>query len=199
MGDVASLNCVYLLAPCRENLPINCILILSVKFPRVFFFSCIETTPSPGLWWIYDPLFTLHSCLSCSYSLLIPSNGCFYVCAKKCKHKYSVLRVHTYTEVQYAIINKWMGGWMDKWIYTDTCPLLQWHAAVVVKATKKLQWWKTSQSCWEAIFCFMPAEIYGSGLGISGLSDPPTVRDSLAYKWCIPEVSILTFFSKLIK
>lgn len=31
-GDLASLNCVYLLAPCRENLPINCILILSANF-----------------------------------------------------------------------------------------------------------------------------------------------------------------------
>lgn len=37
MGEVSSLNCVYLLAPCHENLPINCILILSANFPRVFF------------------------------------------------------------------------------------------------------------------------------------------------------------------
>lgn len=36
-GEVSSLNCVYLLAPCRENLPINCMLILSLNDPMVFF------------------------------------------------------------------------------------------------------------------------------------------------------------------
>lgn len=33
--DVSSLDCVYLLAPCRENLPINCMLILSVNYPTI--------------------------------------------------------------------------------------------------------------------------------------------------------------------
>lgn len=37
-GEVSSLNCVYLLAPCRENLPIICVLILSVNGPMIFFF-----------------------------------------------------------------------------------------------------------------------------------------------------------------
>lgn len=68
-GTVASLNCVYLLAPCRENLPINCILILSANFQVflfifLFFFplsplSLILCCPAATTGWIYDPLFTL--------------------------------------------------------------------------------------------------------------------------------------------
>ncbi len=36
VGMVSSLNCVYLLSPCRENLPINCMLILSGNDPIIF-------------------------------------------------------------------------------------------------------------------------------------------------------------------
>lgn len=60
----------------------------------------------------------------------------------------------------------------QQWAFTHThiySPLLRWPAAIVVKATKKLWWWKTSWTCWEPILCFMPVEIYGSGT--SGLSD----------------------------
>lgn len=35
-GEVSSLNCVYLLAPCRENLPINSVLILLGCNPTIF-------------------------------------------------------------------------------------------------------------------------------------------------------------------
>lgn len=48
MGEVSSLNCVYLLAPCRENLPINCVLILSVNGPMIFLLS--YTTSATNLW-----------------------------------------------------------------------------------------------------------------------------------------------------
>lgn len=48
-GEVSSLNCVYLLAPCRENLPIICVLILSVNGPMIFFFCCL-IQPQPQIY-----------------------------------------------------------------------------------------------------------------------------------------------------
>lgn len=47
MGEVSSLNCVYLLAPCRENLPINCMLILSVNDPMIFCCFIFKPPPQP--------------------------------------------------------------------------------------------------------------------------------------------------------
>lgn len=43
-GEVSYLNCVYLLAPCRANLPINCMLIFSVNYLVIF---CFKPPPQP--------------------------------------------------------------------------------------------------------------------------------------------------------
>lgn len=72
-GEVSSLNCVYLLPPCRENLPINWALILSVNdlLIRLLYYTASTTNlrtspphsslshpPSP-------PVFLCCSLLSC--------------------------------------------------------------------------------------------------------------------------------------
>lgn len=69
-GQVSPLNCVYLLAPCRENLPINCVLILSVNDPYDFF--CCLIPPQPKIHELFSSVG--HSCLLiCCHALRTPS------------------------------------------------------------------------------------------------------------------------------
>lgn len=72
MGEVSSLNCVYLLAPCRENLPIICVLILSVNGPMILF--CCLIQPQPQIYELprstsHHPILSLWHFFLC-YSLL---------------------------------------------------------------------------------------------------------------------------------
>lgn len=66
-AEVSSLNCVYLLAPRRENLPINCMLILSVNY---LVSCCLSCCPYPNYHlslltnsWTYPHLYPHHPIL----------------------------------------------------------------------------------------------------------------------------------------
>lgn len=58
-GEVSSLNCVYLLAPCRENLPINSALILLGSNPAIFLIHTRTSVAPPHL-----PSTVFHPCCS---------------------------------------------------------------------------------------------------------------------------------------
>lgn len=123
-GEVSSLNCVYLLAPCHENLPFNCILILSANFPGVFFAFALKPLPSPA----FDEFMTLSSPLYSSLFYFFSSSICFplmapllsCLCTEIYTCKPSVNSTHVHTYILYIAL-----------VFGDT--------AIAVKATKKLQ------------------------------------------------------------